>query len=213
MRLPSWRWLVIVPVLSVALTMSAQTQPPAHKSAPAKRYCHPELNFCFQYPSSWTTVGKIFNSNGIVIAPPQKQEESLWDTITVALVVVPPEGDEEPIGLNGVIDQASTGLREDGQNFETLQRQQLTVDHRPAQMLKVTYREKADGRDWIEEMVFIEGPESEIYSVALKCAPQNLVRLEPALKSILATWTLPQPAPPATEEDSTKPPAKSAPPH
>ena len=70
-------------------------------------------------------------------------------------------------------------MREGGQAFETLQRQQRTVDHKPAQMLKVRYHEKATGRDWIEEMVFIEGPESEIYSVALKCAPENLARLEP----------------------------------
>ena len=100
-------------------------------------------------------------------------------------------------------------MREDGQNFETLQRQQLTVDHKPAQMLKVGYRDKSDGHDWVEELVFIEGPENEIYSVALKCAPQNLTRLEPALKSILASWTLPQPTPPPpAEEDTTKPPEK-----
>ena len=73
-------------------------------------------------------------------------------------------------------------MREGGQNFETLQRQQRTVDHKPAQMLKVRYREKATGHDWIEELVFIEGPDEEIYSVALKCAPENLARLEPVLE-------------------------------
>ena len=61
-------------------------------------------------------------------------------------------------------------MREAGQNFQTLQRQQRTVDAKPAEMLKAQYREKATGRDWIEELVFIEGPDNEIYSVALKCA-------------------------------------------
>ncbi len=80
---------------------------------------------------------------------------ALWDEITVALVAPPPEGDEEGIGLDGVIQQATSGLREAGQSFETLQRQERTVDHKPAQMLKVQYREKSTGHDWIEELVFI----------------------------------------------------------
>ena len=59
-------------------------------------------------------------------------------------------------------------MREGGQSFETLQRQQRTVDHKPAQMLKVRYHEKATDRDWIEQMVFIQGPDGEMYSVALE---------------------------------------------
>ena len=55
------------------------------------------------------------------------------------------KGDEEPLGLNGVIDRATSGLRESGQNFETLQRQERIVDHQPAQMLKMRYREKSYG--------------------------------------------------------------------
>ena len=68
-------------------------------------------------------------------------------------------------------------------------------------MLKATYREKATDRTWIEELVFIQGPENEIYSVALKCAPQNLARLEPVFSGVLASWTLPEPAPPADATD------------
>ena len=92
--------------------------------------------------------------------------------------------------LNGVITRATAALREAGQNFETLQRRELTVDHNPAQMLKVRYRENSSGHDWIEELVFIQGPENEIYSVALKCAPEHLTRLEPALQEVLASWRL-----------------------
>ena len=55
------------------------------------------------------------------------------------------------------------------------------MDHKPAQMLKVRYHEKATDRDWVEEMVFIQGPDGEIYSVALKCSPENLARLEPRI--------------------------------
>ena len=139
----------------------------------------------------------------------------MWDAITVALVVPPPKGDEEPLGLNGVIERATSGLREHGQAFETLERQQRTIDHKPAQMLKARYQEQSTGRDWIEEMIFIEGPDNEIYSVALKCSPQSLARLEPVLRGVLAGWTLSgpteaddapkKPAPPKT----TTPPAQS----
>ena len=136
-------------------------------------------------------LGEVLEGNGVAIAPPQKQDRSLWDAITVALAVPPPTGDEEPLGLNGVIEQASSSLRQSGQDFKTLQRQERTVDHKPAQMLKVSYHEKSNAHDWIEEMIFIEGPDNEIYFITLKCSPRNLTRLEPALNGILAAWTLP----------------------
>ena len=186
------------------------TAPPAHKPVPWKRYCQPDDGFCFKYPSSWTMLGAIFGANGVVVAPPQKQEQVLWDEITVAVIAPPPEGDEEGIGLNGVIEQATAGLREGGQNFETLQRQERTVNHKPAEMLKVQYRERASGRDCIEELVFIEGPDSEIYSVALKASPRTLPHLEPIFAGVLDSWMLPEPPPPAVPADDG-PPEQPAP--
>ena len=153
-------------------------------------------------------LGEVFDGKGVVIAPSQDQERALWDVITVATVAPPPQGDEEGLDLNGIVEQAAAGMREAGQNFVTLQRQERTVDQKPAQLLKAQYREKSTGHDWIEELVFIDGPDNEIYSVALKCAPQNLARLEPILKSVLASWTLPEPAP----SESDEPPAQSSPP-
>ncbi|MGC2109570.1 MAG: hypothetical protein WA655_08635 [Candidatus Korobacteraceae bacterium] len=202
-------WMLAMLYGGVLLT--AQTQPPAptHKPAPWSHYCQADGGFCFKYPSSWTMLGEVFAGNGVVVAPAQKQGRALWDEITVALVAPPPEGDEEGLGLDGVIQQATTGMREAGQNFETLQRQQRTVDHKPAEMIKTRYQEKSTGRDWIEELVFIEGPDNEIYSVALKCAPQSVARLEPVLAGVLESWTLPEPEPPADATDDTAPPPAS----
>lgn len=177
----------------------------ARKAAAWKHYCLPEGGFCFKYPNSWSILGEIYDGNGVAVVPPQKQDRALWDAITVALVRPSPTGDEDPTGLDGVIERASSGLRENGQDFQTLQRQERTVDHRPAQMLKVRYHEKANAHDWIEEMIFIEGPDNEIYSVSLKCSPQNLVRLEPVLNGVLAGWTLPAPQPPSAEEPAQPP--------
>lgn len=153
-------------------------------------------------------LGDVFAGNGVVVAPPQKEDRMLWDEITVALIVPPPEGDEESPGLNGIVEQSSRAMREAGQSFVTLQRGERTIDHKPAQLLKVQYKEKASGRDWIEELVFIEGPESEIYSVALKCAPRNVAKLEPAFAAVLRSWILPE-AEPGEDEGSAAPAAKA----
>ena len=211
------RGLTVAIALAWGALLCAQTpstgtpaKPPATtapKPAPWKSYCQPDGGFCFKYPSSWTMMGDVFNGNGVVVAPPQKQEKELWSAITVVMVVPPPEAGEEAIGLDGVIQQATTGLRAKGQSFETLQRQQRTVDHKPAEMLKARYHDKTDDRDWIEELVFIEGPDDEIYSVSLKCVPQQLIRLEPVLAGVLETWRLPEPAPPAdaVEDEPAQP--------
>jgi hypothetical protein len=196
----------------------AAAQTPVHKPAPWKQFCQPNDGFCFKYPASWTMLGEIFGGQGVVVAPAQKEDRALWDEITLAMVVPAPEGDEEGPGLNGIVEQAMISMREAGQNFVTLQRQERTVDHKPAQMLKAQYHEKATDRDWIEEVVFIEGPDHEVYSVALKCAPQNVARLDPVLKGVLESWTLPEPQPPPdVNEDETpaqsKAPAKAAPEH
>ena len=197
--------------LLMALGAIAAAQPPSPQGTPWKRYCQPQGGFCFKYPQSWSMLGEVFDGNGVVVAPPQKEDRSLWDSITVALVIPPPEGDQQPLGLDGVIGQATSNLQRDGQSFETLQRHEGTVDHKPAQMLRVRYREKANGHDWIEQIVFIEGPDNEIYSVVLKCSPQNLALLEPALNEVLAGWTLPEPAMPAgpTDNEAPKTPAST----
>ena len=181
MRLSLRVSILLVLAMNLAAVAAGQKPTPSpaplHKPVPRKRYCQPDGGFCFKYPSSWTILGEVFDGNGVVVAPPQKLDKPLWDEITVALVLPPSEGDEEPVSLDGLIEQASKSMREGGQNFETLQRQQRTVDHKPAQMLKVRYHEKATDRDWIEQMVFIQGPHGEMYSVALKCSPENLARL------------------------------------
>ena len=221
MRLSLRIAILVVLALNLAAGAAGQKpfagQAPLRKSVPRKRYCQPG-GFCFKYPSSWTVLGEVFDGNGVVVAPPQKLDRALWDEITVALILPPSEGDEEPMTLDGLIEQASKSMREGGQTFETLQRQQRTVDHKPAQMLKVRYREKATDHDWVEEMVFIQGPDGEMYSVALKCSPENLARLEPAFAGVLESWVLPEPEPPAgaAEDDTPKqstPPSKAPPRH
>ncbi len=207
-----FRGLMSVVVGLLATSASVCQTAPAHKPIPRKHYCQADGGFCFQYPGSWEMLGDIFGGHGVVIAPTQRQDRALWDEITVALVAPAPEGDEEGLGLDGVIQQATSGLRESGQTFQTLQRQQRTVDNKPAQMLKVQYQDKSNGHTWIEELVFIEGPDNEIYSVALKCTSENLARREPVLSGVLASWTLPELAPPADAANDEPAPSPKTPP-
>ena len=62
----------------------------------------------------------------------------------------------------------------------------------PAEMVKLRYVDKATGHAWTEELVFIEGPDSAIYSVALKCATPALLRMEPLFARIVDSWNVPQ---------------------
>jgi len=173
----------------IAAALVAQTKPPSPHAAPAsKRYCQPDGGFCFRYPTSWGIQGQVFDGNGIVIAPSQQPGQA--SEITVALVMPPPEGDEEPPSIDSMIEQASKTIRESGQDFQTLQRQRRTVDNQPAELLKVRYRDKDSGQDWIEEIIFIDGPDDEIYSIALKCPPQDLARAEPVFARVVGSWAL-----------------------
>ncbi len=195
-----------------ASTCLGQSSVPAHRATvPSKQYCHPSAGFCFRYPGTWTVLGDIFNGNGVVIAPQQKGEREQWDAITVALVLPADENGEGP-SLNKIIEQTTADMRGAGQDFQTLQRKELTVDHNPAQMLKARYRENSTGRDWVEELIFIEGQENAIYSVSLKCAPQNLARLEPALKALLASWSVPEAEAPSEAAPGDAAPPAAAPP-
>src|SRR3974377_2549404 len=77
--------------------VATQTAPkPAAKVVPWKSYCHPTHEFCFKYPAAWNMLGEVFDGNGVVVAPTQKQARELWDEGTVALVIPAPAGDEEP---------------------------------------------------------------------------------------------------------------------
>jgi hypothetical protein len=206
------KWLLLVLLLGCVPMAAAQTAAkPKSKPIVVKKYCHAPGSFCFTFPLSWSVLGQAFDGNGVVVAPPPqpKQERESWDTVTAALVIPPPQSSTEAVTIDQVIEQAVSRVRESGQDFETLERQRRRVDGKPAQVVKLHYVEKPNGREWIEELVFIEGPDAEIYSMALKCAPSSMARMEPVFSRMLGSWTLPEvePAVGATGEEA--PPSKS----
>jgi hypothetical protein len=206
--------LLALAVGSCALASAQTASKPPQKPVPLKKYCHGETGFCFKYPASWSLLGEVFDGNGVVVAPPQKQEREFWDEVTVALVFPPPQSAGEAVTIDQAIEQAVSRVREGGQSFETLERQRRRVDGKPAQLVKLHYVEMPGGREWIEELVFVEGPDEEIYSVALKCAPSSLLRMQPGFSRILDSWTLPEVEPPVGATDPVAPasPPNSEPP-
>lgn len=211
MRFLLRRVMGVAVVCGIAACAAAQTAPkPAPRPLQSRSYCHPAFDFCFKYPANWLLLGEVFDGHGVVVGPSQKGDRENWDVVTVALMVPPPQGEEEPISIGSAIVQAEKGARESGISFETLQRQQRTVDGNPAEMLKVRYTDKATGREWVEELFFIEGPESEIYSVALKTAPAALPQMEAPFLRIVDSWKLPQAtAPPDAPKEGTAKPSRA----
>lgn len=212
------RWVLGLAVwFGLGVSIAAQNKAkPATKYIVAKSYCHPSALFCFKYPGTWMMLGEVLDGEGVVVAPSQPGERKNWNAVTVALVIPPPEAHAEPVTIEEAISQATSGVRKSGQSFVTLQRQQRTVDGEPAETVKWQYSEKDTERAWVEELVFIQGPESEIYSVALKCRPSSLSAMEPVFARIVDSWKAPgsQVETPAASKPKTPttPPKSSAPP-
>jgi hypothetical protein len=186
----SSKYAVLLALVVIATALEAQTAKTGTSSAPWKSYCQPVANFCFKYPAGWQMLGEVFEGNGAVVAPPQKQEQQLWDSVTVARVIPPPQNKDDALTAAEAIAQAESGVRAGGQNFETLERKQRMVGGNPAEVVKLRYTENSTGRNWIEELVFIEGPEAEIYSLALKSSPSGLTAIEPQFSRIVDSWRL-----------------------
>ena len=128
--------------------------------------------------------------DGVVVAPQQTVDRELWDEVTVAAVVPPPAQNQPAMSIDQVIATAMTNMKASGHDPSTLQRQERTIEGLPAQMIRIRYHDEPSGRDWIEQLVFIEGPDQEIYSVALKAQPGTISRLEAAFDSIVRSWKL-----------------------
>ena len=150
--------------------------------------------------------------DGVVVAPQQTLDRELWDEVTVAAVVPPPAENQPAMGISRVIETAMANMKASGHDPATLQRQERTVAGLPAQMIRIRYHDDPTGRDWIEQLIFIEGPDQEIYSVALKAQPGTIARIETAFDSIARSWKLgssensvgsEQPTPSSSKPDSS----------
>jgi len=132
-------------------------------------------------------VGDVMEGNGVVMAPPQPgKDKSLWDEITVSVTDLPePEKGKERPSFDDILSVALQGLP--GNNVETLQRTEMTLHGRDAELVKVRYEDKETGKPWVEEIAFLDD-ELAIYSIALRATPDDVDALEETFRKIVATW-------------------------
>lgn len=177
-----------------------------------KTYCSEEGAYCISYPPDWNVAGDVFEGMGIVMAPPQDgKDKSQWDQVTSSVSYIPEtEGQKEPPTFDEILSVAMKDLP--GKNVRTLQRTELTLQERPAELVKLQY-ESQQNKTWVEEIVFIDDGDA-IYSTALRAVPEDLEKLEPVFRTIVATWrpseeapAVPAP-PPAPKKPAAKPPAQ-----
>lgn len=194
-------------------------QPPAGRAKVSMRgwktYCSEEGAYCISYPPDWNVAGDVFEGMGVVVAPPQEgKDKSQWDQVTSSVSYIPEtEGQSEPPTFDEILTVAMKDLP--GKNVRTLQRTELTLQDRPAELVKLQYEDPQTNKTWVEEIVFIDDGDA-IYSTALRAVPEDLEKLEPVFRTIVASWrpseeapAVPAP-PPAPKKPATRPPASPA---
>ena len=186
-----WFRLTLTAILAVTLSLASFAQTTRKTSPPTqtKHFCQPEGGFCFSYPASWSVLGEAFG-NDVVIAPPQTGERSLWNVVTVVAIHEPVNPSQGTVSIDQIIETALDNMRAAGHIPATLERQERIVAGLPGQMLRLRYHDDATGRDWVEQLVFAEGPEQEVYSASLKAQPADFEDLQPAFENILRSWKL-----------------------
>jgi hypothetical protein len=193
------------PTAKIPASKSSSAKSPVHHW---KTYCSEEAEYCISYPPEWDVVGDVMEGNGIVMAPPQNgKEKSLWDDVTVSVTDLPDNEGQQPPSFDDIVSVAISGLP--GKNVETLQRSQLTLHDRDAELIKVRYNDKKTNQPWVEEIVFIDD-QLAIYSIALRATPNDVPELEETFRRIVATWRPSEAESPA--QAKPKPPATKAPP-
>lgn len=171
-----------------------------------KTYCSEEGAYCISYPPDWNVAGDVFEGTGVVMAPPQPgKDRSQWDAVTSSVAYLPEaQGNKEPPTFDEILTVAMNNLP--GKNVQTLHRTELTVANRPAELVKLQYDDAETKKTWIEVIVFIDDGDA-IYSTALRAVPEDVEKLEPVFRTIVATWR-PSEAAPAVPEEKPAPKPK-----
>lgn len=174
-----------------------------------KTYCSEEGAYCIGYPPDWNVLGDVFEGTGVVMAPPQEgKDKSQWDQVTSSVSYVPEtEGDQDAPTFDDVLSAAMKQLP--GKNVQTMQRTETVLVKRPAQLVKLQYDDPDTKKTWVEEIVFIDDGDA-IYSTALRAVPEDLEKLEPIFKTIVATWRPSEEAPAVPAPSTPKKPTGTA---
>jgi hypothetical protein len=180
----------------------------ARKTSPAagRTECALASGLCVTVPAAWQRLGDVFEDLGFVVAEPHAGTDSAtWPQLTVAAIDVPAaksrNGAAARPSLDALVDIV---LTPDGSftSAETLQRSRLLLNGADAEMVRVQLHNDADKSEATEAVALIEGDEGLVYSIALRCAPEDFNRLEPVFQKAAHSWQI--------KPDTEQPAAQSA---
>jgi hypothetical protein len=185
--------------LATASLAAAAAQAPASapKSAPSppkaasgRSECVDAVGLCVTVPAAWQRLGDIFDDLGFVVAEPHPgTDSSAWPQLTVAAIDVPPQNDGSAPSLDSLVEIV---LTPDGSftSAETLQRAQLVLNGSNAELVRVRLHQEAENTEAIEAVALIEGSDGLVYSIALRCAPQDFTRLDAVFQKAIHSWRI-----------------------
>jgi len=187
-------------------TAAAQAKHGAKNAASGRSECVLSVGLCVTVPAPWQRLGNVFDDLGFVVAEPHPGADSAtWPQLTVAAIDVPPQKNGNPPPLDSLIEIV---LTPDGSftSAETLQRTRLLLNGNSAEVVRVRLHEEANNSGSIEAVALIEGDDGLVYSIALRCSPQDFTRLEAVFQSVIHSWHIHPPA----AQSATQPATPSA---
>jgi hypothetical protein len=212
--------LAILAIVFFCIGLSAQPQSPqpghaaaAQNAAAGRAECVVSVGLCVNVPASWQRLGNVFDDLGFVAAEPHSGVDSgAWPQLTVAAIgPLAPSDNGEPPSLDSVVDLVLTP----GASFtsvETLHRSRLLLNGADAEIVRVQFHDSSGSAGPIEDVALIQGSDGLVYSIALRCAPEDFARLEPVFQQTAQSWRLqPVASTPVAPALPTPAPAPSAP--
>ncbi len=182
-------------------------------SAAGKSECVRSVGLCVTVPQAWQRLGDVFDDLGFVVAEPHPgSDAATWPQLTVAAIDVPAQKDGNAPSLDSLIELV---LTPDGSftSAETLQRTRLLLNGNNAEIVRVRLHEEANDvpardvpnvTDAIEAVALIQGDAGLVYSIALRCAPQDFTRLEAVFQKVISSWRIQPPATQPAEHSATQ---------
>lgn len=209
MRAVATTVLLCVGLGTVSLGTAAQAtpgapRPPARKAALAagRSECVRSVGLCVTVPAAWQRLGDVFDDLGFVVAEAHPgSDAAAWPQLTVAAIDVPPQNNGDAPSLDSLVEIV---LTPDGSftSAETLQRSRLVLNGSSAEIVRVRLQDEATATETIEAVALIEGDDGLVYSMALRCAPQDFTRLEAVFQKVIHSWRV-QPSAPSAAQSAT----------
>jgi len=196
-------------VTAAAATGQSHTATKKTATLPGRSECVESVGLCVTVPAAWQRLGNVFDDMGFVVAEPHLGTDSAtWPQLNVAIIDVPAQKNGAAVSLDSLVERvlAPNGA---SSTAETQQRTRLLLNGANAQILRVKLRDEAQQAETIEQVALIEGEDGLVYSVALRCAPQEFDRLDPVFQKAVHSWRIkpvtPKPAATnPTSQDSKK---------